>query len=231
MAEKLTTALAGFALLIASASFAGAEEGKFDKSIAMAAAEKAAGRMGEMRGSIDHDAQPEIVTPERLRKKADHETSLLPRPAWQPVAESKPLPPMVNLDDPHVDTMMTGSIRRNRKVRESWPIQSEVGLDDPYIDTMMTGSVRRDRKIRESWPIQSEVGLDDPYIETMMTGSVRRNQQSTASQLHPPIVSVEEQNIDPITIGSIRRDRKVPVNVPKPIQWERFDSKGRLIKP
>ena len=93
-------------------NYVNAETPKHDEKVAEAAAKKAAAKIGTIRGTIDHDKAPQLVTPSTLEKKST-ETSLLPRPAWVPVPGKKALPPMVSNNEFGIDHTMTGSIGKN----------------------------------------------------------------------------------------------------------------------
>lgn len=102
----------GASVLLIATGFALANETKFDRSVGEAAARIAASKLGDIRGTIDHDTVPFLVT-RKLLHKQDAQTSLLPRPAWvPPKRDSDALPPMVQNGTFGIDRTMTGSIKR-----------------------------------------------------------------------------------------------------------------------
>ena len=85
---------------------------KFDTKIAQAAANKAAQKIGTIRGTISHDERPKLVTHSNLEKPSA-EKSLIPRPAQVPVKERNALPPLVQNNEFGIDATMTGSVKKN----------------------------------------------------------------------------------------------------------------------
>ena len=106
MAGKIITT--GASVLLIATGFALAGEARFDRKLEAAAAKIAAEKLGEIRGSIDHDETPLIITQKLLRKEAS-QRSLLPRPSWVPPKGEKALPPMVTNLLSKFDYIITGS--------------------------------------------------------------------------------------------------------------------------
>jgi hypothetical protein len=78
---------------------------KYDHKVERAAAERAAAKIGDLRGGAVHDA--DLATLIEMKRKK------LPRP--QKAADENALPPMVSIDPPEgVDVIITGSnVRKN----------------------------------------------------------------------------------------------------------------------
>ena len=112
MGIQIKSAALALALVVASGSAASADRPQHDESVALAAAKLAAEKIGEIRGSIDHDQKPVLVEPVKDNISTgtiDH----LPRPAWVPEPDTKPLPPMVANGHTNLDSTMTGAIAKN----------------------------------------------------------------------------------------------------------------------
>ncbi|MEM9278064.1 MAG: hypothetical protein AAGA76_05790 [Pseudomonadota bacterium] len=107
----------GASILLIATGFALAGEVKFDRNIEAAAAKIAAEKLGDIRGSINHDEVPFMIT-DKLLKKEQKETNLLPRPAWIPPKGEKKLPPLVSNILSDIDYTLTGSIN-GQQVRKS----------------------------------------------------------------------------------------------------------------
>ncbi len=101
--KKVTTA--GVALALMTSTSVLAQTAKYDVNIAKAAAEKAAEKIGEIRGRIDYDQVTDIVRKEDLAEKPIN-TSFLPDST---IPKEQPLPPMTSLV-PGLDLTVTGSI-------------------------------------------------------------------------------------------------------------------------
>lgn len=99
--------------ILSEVEFSASVPRKFDQKIARAAADKAAQRIGTIRGTINHDENPHLVTPANLEKPAS-EQSLVPRPAWVPLEDDKTLPPLVQNDAFGLDRTLTGSIGKKK---------------------------------------------------------------------------------------------------------------------
>ncbi|MEM7215104.1 MAG: hypothetical protein AAF423_06130 [Pseudomonadota bacterium] len=110
MAGKIITT--GGSILLIATGFALANEGRYDQSIADAAAKIAAGKVGELRGSIDYDEIPFMIT-NKLLKKEDEQANLLPEPTWVPPAKDSEFPPIVSNFLDEIDYTLTGSVDRN----------------------------------------------------------------------------------------------------------------------
>lgn len=110
MGMKKVTA-ASVALVLMTSTSALAQSVKYDVNIAKAAAEKAAEKIGDIRGLIDYDQVPDLVTKEDLKEKPIS-TSFLPAKS---IPSENALPPMTSLF-PGLDMTVTGSIN-GRKVR------------------------------------------------------------------------------------------------------------------
>jgi len=108
----------GASILLIASGFAIAGEVKHDRTIEAAAAKIAAKKVGDIRGSIDYDDVPFLVTRKLLVKEEAH-TSLLPRPAWIPPEGEEALPPMVSNFLADLDYTLTGSItgRKTKSTR------------------------------------------------------------------------------------------------------------------
>lgn len=97
--------LTGFAIALMTSTSALAQSVKYDEKIAKAAAEKAAEKIGDIRGTIGYDQIPDMVTKEDL-VDSEVNTSFLPAP-------SKSLPPVSYLPK-GIDLRTTGSIQKTR---------------------------------------------------------------------------------------------------------------------
>lgn len=111
MGYKNNSATLGLALVLASTGMAAAVQPKHDKSVELAAAKLAAKKIGEIRGSIDHDQKPFLVEAPK-DKMPTGTVSTLPRPSWVPEPDRKVLPPMVSNAQDELDRTMTGSIMK-----------------------------------------------------------------------------------------------------------------------
>lgn len=104
--------LTGFAIALMTSTSALAQSVKYDAKIAKAAAAKAAEKIGDIRGTIDYDQVPDMVTKEDLIDKQVN-TSFLPQP-------NKSLPPISSLSN-GIDLRTTGSIqKKNYQPRVIW---------------------------------------------------------------------------------------------------------------
>ncbi|MGI9352598.1 MAG: hypothetical protein ACR2O3_13625 [Rhizobiaceae bacterium] len=101
--------ITGASALLIATGFALAGEARFDRKLEAAAAKIAAEKLGEIRGSIDHDKIPLIITQKLLRKE-EAQSSLLPRPSWVAPKGETALPPMVSNLLSKFDYTITGSI-------------------------------------------------------------------------------------------------------------------------
>lgn len=111
--KKVSTAGLAIALMASTSVFA--QTVKYDTTIAKAAAQKAAEKVGEINGTISFDQVPEIVTKEDLAEKPVN-TSFLPNSAE---ATEEKLPPMT-LKDLGIDLTTTGSIKPAKKQVVIW---------------------------------------------------------------------------------------------------------------
>ncbi len=108
----------GVSILLIATGFAIAGEVKHDRSIEAAAARIAAQKLGDIRGPINYDDLPFMVT-RKLLIKEDDQISILPRPAWVPPEGENALPPMVSNFIPGLDYTLTGSINGRKISRTS----------------------------------------------------------------------------------------------------------------
>ncbi|MEM9329832.1 MAG: hypothetical protein AAGA53_00815 [Pseudomonadota bacterium] len=99
----------GASILMIATGFALASEVRIDRNVEAAAAKIAAEKLGDIRGSINHDDVPFMVT-RKLLKKEEEQSSLLPRPAWVPPKGKKVLPPLVSNILSELDYTFTGSV-------------------------------------------------------------------------------------------------------------------------
>jgi hypothetical protein len=110
MGMKKVTA-ASVAMVLMTSSSALAQTVKYDENIAKAAAEKAAEKVGDIRGLINFDQVPDLVTKEDLAEKPVN-TSFFP--SLRDINKNA-LPPMTSIF-PDIDMTVTGSIN-GRKVK------------------------------------------------------------------------------------------------------------------
>ena len=96
--------------LVSSSAFAGDHPG-FDTRVAKAAADIAAQKIGDIRGTISHDQSVELVTGS-VEETIDEGGTLGSRPAWKPEQDAEILPPMVSNQRFGVDQTLTGSIAK-----------------------------------------------------------------------------------------------------------------------
>lgn len=109
--KKFTVAGVAIALMASTSSLA--QTVKYDVSIAKAAAAKAAEKIGDIRGSIDYDQEPDMVTKQDLVDK-ELNTSFFPMPT------KDSLPPISFLPN-GVDLRTTGSIQKKKyKTKIVW---------------------------------------------------------------------------------------------------------------
>ncbi len=101
--KKVT--VAGVALILMTSTSALAQSAKFDDKIAKAAAEKIA----DIRGSINYDKAPDMVTKENLAIKPIN-TSFLPK---NTESKENTLPPMTSLIQ-DLDLTVAGSINNQQ---------------------------------------------------------------------------------------------------------------------
>lgn len=99
--KKVTAASIALALMAGTSAVA--QTVQYDTTIAKAAAKKAAEKIGDMRGSIDYNQVPDLVTRDDLIDKPS-QTSFLPQ------EEKNALPPISKII-PNVDMTVTGSIQ------------------------------------------------------------------------------------------------------------------------
>ena len=101
--------------IYANAAFAG----KHDEKVAQAAAESAASKIGDIRGSIDYPESETVVLKDTPANPStlQYET---PTPESNPEAEGKALPPLVNLYPFGIDPTTTAGIGKsgNKVVEE-----------------------------------------------------------------------------------------------------------------
>lgn len=116
-------------MALGTISIAQGYEVKNDKKIEASAAARAASRIGEIRGTIPHTKQPDLVTRNTLRITPNVEESqdILPRPAWKPPqVESNPLPPVVkDRRSDETDDISTGSVNSKPMIR--WELFDKYG--------------------------------------------------------------------------------------------------------
>ncbi len=110
MGMKKVTA-ASLAMVLMTGTSALAQTVKYDENIAKAAAEKAAEKIGDIRGFISYDQVPNLVTKEDMIEKPVN-TSFFPAIRDKDI---NALPPMTSVF-PGVDMTVTGSIN-GRKVK------------------------------------------------------------------------------------------------------------------
>ena len=124
----------GASILLIASGFAIAGEVKHDRTIEAAAAKIAARKVGDIRGPIDYDEHPFLVT-RKLLVKEDSRISLLPRPAWIPPKGEEALPPMVSNFLPDLDYTLTGSIGSKKIKRTRRVIWDRFDADGNPIET------------------------------------------------------------------------------------------------
>lgn len=95
------------ALCTAGAASAQAEETqRYDKKIEKAAAERVASKMGELRGTIQPDAE------DFLYDENDRPFPILGFPIIKEQIKGSGLPPIVSVEEPNIDRIMTGSVSK-----------------------------------------------------------------------------------------------------------------------
>ena len=96
--------------LISGSAFAGDHPGLIPGS-PRPAADIAAQKIGDIRGTISHDQSVELVTGS-VEEVIDEGGTLGSRPAWKPEQDAEILPPMVSNRHFGVDQTLTGSIAK-----------------------------------------------------------------------------------------------------------------------
>jgi len=109
------TFLISSAVALTAVQAIGAEELEYDRSIATAAIKRVQQKLElKLRGSINHDERARLVTIKDLERPANpYERPEMEQPLPDRRKPQSGLTPMVSNEAYPVDTMMTGSIRKN----------------------------------------------------------------------------------------------------------------------